>query len=162
MKKKLIFLLAFLLIGTGMVTAQTLKRVTGIVISEEDNGPVIGASVVVKGTTIATATDVDGKFVLDGVPSSSTTLVISFIGMQTQEADIKSEPIRVVLKVDAQALEGVMVVAFGTQKKSSFTGSATVVDTKELSKHITTNVVNALVGTTPGLQVPPVPVKDLS
>lgn len=153
MKKKLIFLLAFLLIGTGMVTAQTLKRVTGIVISEEDNGPVIGASVVVKGTTIATATDVDGKFVLDGVPSSSTTLVISFIGMQTQEADIKSEPIRVVLKVDAQALEEVMVVAFGTQKKSSFTGSATVVDTKELSKHITTNVVNALVGTTPGLQL---------
>lgn len=73
MKKRLTLLLACLLVGIGLVIAQTPKKVTGLVISEEDNEPVVGASVLVKGTTIGTTTNVDGKFTIDQVPSSSRT-----------------------------------------------------------------------------------------
>ena len=91
MKRKLMLLLACLLASIGLVIAQTPKKVTGVVISEEDDQPVVGASVLVKGTTMGTVTDIDGKFTIDKVPSSSRTLKISFIGMQTQEVAIKPE-----------------------------------------------------------------------
>jgi TonB-linked SusC/RagA family outer membrane protein len=144
-------LLTCLFIGIGLATAQ-VSKVTGVVISEEDGLPVVGASVLVKGTTVGTVTDMDGKFALNNVPSSAKTLVVSYIGMQTQEVGIKST-LKIVLKNDSEVLDEVMVVAFGTAKKSSFTGAATVVGTEELSKHVTTNVANALVGSTPGLQL---------
>lgn len=73
--------------------------------------------------------------------------------MQTQEVTIKRGLVKVVLKADSEVLDEIMVVAFGTQKKSAFTGSATVVSSEELSKRVTTNVANALVGATPGLQL---------
>lgn len=152
MKKKVLMFLACFLVGVGCVFAQT-TTVTGIVVSEEDGEPVIGATVLVKGTALGTATGADGKFSIKDVPASAKELQISFMGMQTQDVAIKAGLIRVVLKVDSKTLEEVMVVAFGTQKKSSFTGSAAVMDTKELSKHVTTNVANALVGATPGLQL---------
>ena len=135
----------------GLVNAQ-ISKVTGTVISEEDGLPVVGASVLVKGTTTGTVTDMDGKFVLENIPSSAKTLMISFIGLKTQEVPV-ARTISVVLKSDSEVLDEVMVVAFGTQKKSAFTGAATVVGTEELSKHVTTNVANALVGSTPGLQL---------
>ena len=122
MKRKLMLLLACLFVGIGLVTAQT-QKVTGVVISEEDGQPVVGASVLVKGTTQGTITDVDGNFNLSNVPSSAKTLQISYIGMQTQEVAIKPK-MKVILKADAQQLEEVMVVAYGTAKKQSFTGSA--------------------------------------
>lgn len=151
MKRKLMLLLAFLFIGIGMVTAQT-RKVTGVVISEEDGQPVIGASVLVKGTQIGTITGVDGDFTLPSVPSSAKTLLISFIGMQSQEVTIRSK-MKVILKTETEMLDEVMVVAFGTAKKSAFTGSASVVNTEELSKRITTNVSDALVGSVAGLQI---------
>ena len=79
MKRKLMLLLACLFVGIGLVTAQT-QKVTGVVISEEDGQPVIGASVLVKGTQIGAITGVDGDFTLPNVPSSAKTLVISYIG----------------------------------------------------------------------------------
>ena len=81
-------LLACLFVGIGLVTAQT-QRVTGVVISDEDGQPVIGASVQVKGTQQGTITDVDGKFTLPNVPSSAGTLVVSFVGMKTEELEIQ-------------------------------------------------------------------------
>ena len=144
-------LMTCLFIGIGLVNAQ-ISKVTGTVISEEDGLPVVGASVLVKGTTTGTVTDMDGKFVLENIPSSAKTLMISFIGLKTQEVPV-ARTISVVLKSDSEVLDEVMVVAFGTQKKSAFTGAATVVGTEELSKHVTTNVANALVGSTPGLQL---------
>ena len=80
MKEKLMLLVTCLFIGIGLVNAQ-VSRVTGVVTSEEDGLPVVGASVVVKGTTVGTTTDMDGKFTLNNVPSSAKTLTISFIGM---------------------------------------------------------------------------------
>lgn len=73
MKRKLALLLVCLLIGIGLVIAQTPRKVTGIVTSEEDNEPVVGASVLVKGTTMGTVTDIDGKFTISNVPSSART-----------------------------------------------------------------------------------------
>lgn len=84
--------------------------------------------------------------------SSAKTLVVSFIGLQSQEVTIKPM-VKVVLKSDSEVLDEVMVVAFGTAKKSAFTGSAAVVDSKELAKRITTNVSDALVGSVAGLQI---------
>ena len=86
MKRKLMLLLACLFVGIGLVTAQT-QTVTGVVISEEDGQPVIGASVRVENTQLGAITDVDGKFQIANVPSSAKTLVISYIGLQTQTVD---------------------------------------------------------------------------
>ncbi len=72
MKRKLMFLMTFLFIGIGLMTAQT-SRVTGLVTSEEDGQPVVGASILVNGTTLGTITDIDGKFTIANVPSSSKT-----------------------------------------------------------------------------------------
>ena len=82
MKRKLMLLMACLMIGIGLVNAQ-VKKVTGHVTSDEDGLPVVGASVLVKGTTVGTVTDIDGNFTLNNVPSSAGTLIISFIGLQT-------------------------------------------------------------------------------
>ena len=150
MTKKIALIFTCLFAMVSMALAQS--RVTGVVVSEDDGEPVVGASVMVKGTTTGTITDLDGKFTITGVPSSAKTLVVSYVGMKTQEVAIKAN-VKVVLASDTEVLEEVMVVAFGTQKKSAFTGSAAVVDNKSISEHVTTNVANALVGSVPGLQI---------
>ena len=98
MKRKLMLLMTCLLIGFGLVNAQ-VSKVTGNVTSEEDGLPVVGASVFVKGTTVGTVTDIDGNFTLTNVPSPAGTLVVSFIGLQTQELEIQPV-VNVVLKSD--------------------------------------------------------------
>ena len=150
MKRKLMLLMTCLFIGIGLVNAQ-ISKVTGTVTSEEDGLPVVGASIVVKGTTLGTVTDMDGKFTLTNIPSSAETLMISFIGMHTQE--VKIEPtLTIVLKADTEVLDEVMVVAYGTAKKSSFTGSATVVKGEKLAKRPVANVTKALDGAMAGVQ----------
>ncbi|WP_230584957.1 SusC/RagA family TonB-linked outer membrane protein, partial [Bacteroides fragilis] len=114
-----------LFMGIGLVTAQT-QKVTGVVISEEDGQPVVGASVLAKGTTVGVITDVDGKFTLSGIPSSAKTLQISYIGMQTAEVAIAPN-IRVILKTDSKALDEVVVVAYGTQSARTVTASVSTV-----------------------------------
>lgn len=78
MKKRFVLLLACLLAGVSLAIAQTPKTITGVVISEEDNQPVVGASVLVKGTAIGTTTNVDGKFTISNVPSSARTKLIGY------------------------------------------------------------------------------------
>ena len=150
MKRKIMLLLACLFVGIGLATAQT-QTVTGVVISEEDGQPVIGASVLVKDTQLGTITGIDGDFKLTNVPSSAKTIVISYIGMQTVEVAIK-ENIKVYMKSDSEMLDEVMVVAYGTAKKSAFTGSASVVKGEELEKRQVSNLTNALSGTVSGVQ----------
>jgi TonB-linked SusC/RagA family outer membrane protein len=151
MKRKLMLLLACFFVGIGLVTAQT-QKVTGVVISEEDGQPVIGASVLVKDTQVGAITDVDGKFVLNNVPSSAKTLVISYIGMTTQEVAIQPN-VEVRLHPNTEVLDEVMVVAYGTAKKSAFTGSASVVSSDEINKIQSSNAINALNGKTSGVQM---------
>lgn len=90
MKKRVLFTLACLLLWVGTTMAQ-VSRIAGTVISEEDNEPIVGASVLVKGTTIGSITDVDGHYNIDNVPAGAKTLVISFVGMRTQEVDIRPD-----------------------------------------------------------------------
>ena len=142
-------LLACLFVGIGLVTAQT-QTVTGVVISEEDGQPVIGVSVRVENTQLGAITDVDGKFQIANVPSSAKTLVISYIGMESQTVTIKPN-LKVVLRTNSEMLDEVMVVAFGTAKKSAFTGSAKVVSSEKLEQSQVTSVTNALAGAVPGV-----------
>ena len=124
MKRKLMLLMTCLMIGIGLVNAQ-VRKVTGTVTSAEDGLPVVGASVLVKGTTVGTVTDIDGNFTISNVPSSAGTLVVSFIGLETQELEIKPV-MKVVLHSDTEVLDEVVVTAYGTATKGTFTGSASV------------------------------------
>ncbi|MDR0973012.1 MAG: SusC/RagA family TonB-linked outer membrane protein, partial [Prevotellaceae bacterium] len=151
MKKTTIMLIALLLFGIGWASAQT-RTVTGTVISAEDGQPVIGATVMVAGTSIGTATDVDGQFTITGVPSSATQLQVSFVGMIAQTVAIQRGPISISLQPDAALLEEVIVVAYGTAKKHSFTGSAAVISTKKLESRPITSIAKGLEGQTTGLQ----------
>ena len=145
-------LLTCLFIGIGLVTAQVTK-VTGTVISEEDGLPVVGASILVKGTAVGTVTDMDGKFQLPNVPSSAKTLVISFIGMQSQELPIK-QTMNVILKPDTETLEEVVVLGYGSGKKiGSIVGSVAKVNSEKLSAKPVANAMDALQGQVSGLQV---------
>ena len=152
MKSKFMLLLTCLFIGIGLVTAQVTK-VTGTVISEEDGLPVVGASILVKGTAVGTVTDMDGKFQLPNVPSSAKTLVISFIGMQSQELPIK-QTMNVILKPDTETLEEVVVLGYGSGKKiGSIVGSVAKVNSEKLSAKPVANAMDALQGQVSGLQV---------
>lgn len=150
MKKKITWFVTFLLIGIGLSNAQ-ISQVTGNVTSDEDGLPVVGASVLVKGTTVGTVTDIDGNFTITGVPASAKVLVVSFIGLQSQEVPVKSV-VNVVLKSDARQLDEVMVVAYGTAKKESFTGSAEVIKAEKISARPVANVTKALDGLVAGVQ----------
>jgi TonB-linked SusC/RagA family outer membrane protein len=145
-------LLACLLMASiGLVNAQT-RTASGKVVSAEDGQPVIGASIAVKGAPgIGTVTDLEGKFSLN-VPGSSRTLVVSYIGMKTQELAAKANMF-IQLQSSASELDEVMVVAYGTAKKSSFTGSAGVVKSETLARRQVSNVTNALAGQVAGVQV---------
>ena len=142
----------YLLVATMVVTITALAQhlnVRGTVI-DENKEAVIGASVMVKGSNIGTKTDIYGQFLLDGVKTGSQ-LVVSYIGMKTKTLTAKPS-MSIILENDDQVLDEVMMVAFGEQKKSSFTGSAGVVDSKKLEQRQVTNVMEALQGNVAGLQ----------
>ena len=148
MIKRLILFLTCLFLTAGMALAQT--RVGGVVVALPDNEPVVGASVKVVGTTNGTVTDIDGKFSLS-VPANAQ-LEFSYIGMKSKVLTAKAN-MRVELESVDNTIDEVMVVAFGTQKKSAFTGSAAVVSSKDLAKRVSTNVSSTLAGTVAGFQM---------
>lgn len=152
MKKRVLFTLTCLFLWTGMTMAQ-VSRITGVVVSAEDNEPIVGASVLVKGTTLGTITDMNGRYSINNVPVNAKSLVISFVGMKTQELAIKGGEQRVVMQSDTELIDEVVVVAYGTQKKSSFTGAASTVGAKSIEKRAITNVTAALEGNASGVQV---------
>lgn len=149
--KKLTYLLFCLLLGIGMATAQTTK-VTGSVISADDNEPIIGASIVVKGTMVGTVTDFNGTFSLE-VPSSAKTLVISFIGMKSQEVSVSSR-INVKLMSDTQDLDEVVVTAMGIKRDRKALGyAAQDLKSDDLNKSGTTSLANAIQGKLTGVDI---------
>ena len=148
MRKRIAFFLACIVMSS-LAFAQT--KVTGTVISVEDGEPIPGASVLIEGTKTGVVTDANGKFALT-VPADAKRLEISCAGMLKQLVRVKPV-INIELATDDKSLDEVMVVAFGTATKQTYTGSATVVDAKDIAKHTTTNVANALVGNVPGLQM---------
>ena len=86
--------------------------------------PIVGASVLVKGTTQGTITDVDGNFMISGVKADSKTLIVSFVGMKSKEVAIKNTPMHVVLKSDAEVLDEVVVTALGMKRSEKTLGYA--------------------------------------
>lgn len=115
--------------------------------------PVIGASVIVKGTNTGVTTDLDGNFTL-AAPYSEATLTVSYLGYAPQEIPINNRThLDIVLVEDAKALENVVVVGYTTQKKATITGSVSTITTRELGQSPTANINNALAGRLPGLVV---------
>lgn len=149
MKKRRMLLAACLVSAASWASAQV--RVTGTVISAEDGQPVVGASVIVPGTKVGAITDIEGKFILR-VPEGHKNIRVSSIGMEPQEITAKSN-VRVVLQGNASALNEVVVTAYGTTTRASFTGSAGVVDSKQIEQRQVSNVTNALSGAVAGVQI---------
>lgn len=150
MEKRLTMILACLFLSLGMALAQT--AVTGTVVSQEDGQPIIGATVRVVGASAGAVTDADGKFSIS-MPAGHNKLKVTYVGMVDQDVTVKGNSVRVVLVPDQTNLDEVMVVAYGTAKKSAFTGSAAVVKSDDIAKISSSNAMSALSGKVSGVQI---------
>ena len=106
----------------------------------------------VQGTTVGAATDLNGNFTIDNVPADAKSLRVTYVGMRPTEVAVKNG-LRILMEPEAQSVDEVMVVAYGTMKKSSFTGSAAEIKAEAIEGHVATNVTSALAGTTAGVQM---------
>ena len=150
MKRKL---LALLMIVIAVLNAHAQgQQVKGVVTSSDDGQPIPGVSVVVKGTTSGTTTDFDGQYTLTA--PSGATLVFSFVGMSTAEEAVNGRTqINVALKANLQDIDEVVVVGYGTQKKSLVTGAISKVSGDDLKKTFDMRVTQALQGKTAGVVI---------
>lgn len=149
MVRKIVLSLIAVLAGVFLSSAQNMQ-VSGTVTGSNGN-PIAGATVLVEGTRTGTVTGADGKFFISA--PADGTLNVSFIGYQTQKIPIGGKSrVDVDLTEDTQAIEDVIVVAYGTAKKESFTGSAAVIKSDNLEKRVVANVSKALEGQVAGVQ----------
>ena len=147
MEKRLMTFIACLFLSLGMALAQT--QVSGTITSSEDGTPVIGASVKVAGTNTGTVTDIDGNFSLN--VAKNATLEITYIGMNKKV--VKATPnMKIALDPDNKSLDEVVVVAYGTTTKASFTGSAAVMKDKDMSA-AKSSLVKSLEGKMAGVNI---------
>ncbi len=141
---------SILIIGTGEILAQS-RQISGSV-SATDGSPIIGATILVSDSHIGTTSDYDGLFTIT-MPEGAT-LEISYIGYESQDvAPADRSHIDIILEEASTSLDDVVVVAYGTAKKESLTGSVSVVDSETIEKRVTTSVTGALEGAAPGVQV---------
>ena len=132
--------------------SQKTKTITGTIV-DSSGEPVIGASIVVKGTTNGTITDVDGNYSLSNVPENST-VSISYIGYQPLSYPASSKELsRVILKEDAEMLDEVIVVGYGTTKKANLSGAVDQISSKEIEHRVSGNAGQVLQGMIPNLNV---------
>ena len=145
MKRKVFLMLSFLFIGIGWAWSQ--GTVKGTVTSEEDGEPVVGASVLVKGTLMGTITDTGGNFEIANLPADAKALIVSYVGLKTQEVAIKSGRMNIVLTVDAEALDEIVVTAQGLSRKEKSLGYSTQkVAGEKLTVARQTDLGNAMAG----------------
>ena len=153
-KSNRIILLSFALYLVAMLNlvAQQSITVTGVV-TEDTGDSFPGVNVVVKGTSIGTTTDADGKYMIN-VPNTDATLVFSYIGMLPQEALVGNRTnINIVMREDIQTIDEVVVVGYGTLRKKDLTGSVVRVNMEALQESPNISLISSLQGTTPGLNV---------
>ena len=148
MKKKLSLILAFSILGICLVFSQT--QINGLVVDEMGE-PIIGATIQIKSNaSVGTVTNADGAFKI--TTSVGTKLTISYVGMKTQEVSA-SQNMRIALHSDSELLDEVMVVAYGTARKSSITGAISTVNVSDIEKRPVSSVSSVLEGTGTGIQV---------
>lgn len=150
MRRLLMIFLVMTLWG-HLLSAQE-KTVSGIVVSTEDGLPMIGVAIMDKQSMNGVTTNDKGEFSMS-VSNRTKVLHVSYLGYKTKEVPVSSRSLKIELEPDLVALDEVMVVAYGTGKKSTFTGSATVVKKESLEKIKTSNVTQALQGQSSGVQV---------
>lgn len=149
--KSKLLLISFLLLQ-AVLFAQNNITISGTVLDEQGQ-PLPGANVVLKGTTTGVQTDFDGNFSLDNVPGNGI-LVFSYIGYVSQEVPINNRTsLKVTLLEDTQALDEVVVVGYGTQKKADLTGSIVTVDAEQIEKTPAANPIQSLQGKVAGVQI---------
>lgn len=151
--KKLLLLLCLIAGLSFQIHAQT-KTIHGYVYSEEDNEPLVGATIMPQGVSNArgAATDINGKFSLQ-IPSNVKSIKVSYVGMRTVTVNVSTGEMRIGMVSDDNRLDEVMVVAYGTAKKGAYTGSASVVKADQIENTLVTDVVSALNGTVSGVQM---------
>ena len=152
MKQMKKFALVFTLLLIAQLAVAQERTITGNVTDGSDGLPLPGASILVKGTTTGVQSDFDGNYSIQA--SSGQTLVVSYIGYVARELAVGNQStINVALAADAQALDEVIVVAYGTSKKSDFTGSAVQINAESIVDRPISNVVQALQGAAAGVNV---------
>ena len=153
MKRFSLWLLFFAVLGIQSALAQTYK-VKGNVVSKSDNEPLIGVSILQKGTTNGVVTDIDGNYELQ-IQGGEATLVFSYIGLQTQELKVNARTgvLNVALEDDSHLMDDVVVVAYGVRKKGTIAGSVSTVKNDKLENVPAPSFDQALQGQTTGLTV---------
>ena len=145
MKERVLMLFACLFASVLMAVAQT-SRITGIVV-DETGEPVIGASVLVDGTNRGAVTNIDGEFTIENVPTSASTITVSYVGYQSVQVQIERTYMRITLRTDTELLEEVVVTAQGlTRKEKSLGYSTQKVDAEKLTIARQTDLGNSLAG----------------
>ncbi|MDY6241838.1 MAG: TonB-dependent receptor [Prevotella sp.] len=150
MVRKMMVLLCLSFICMLTATAQT-EKASGTVVSESGE-PIVGAAVMIEGTQIGTITDVDGHFSFTEIPVKASKIKVSYLGMQSKTVPL-SRKMTITLTEDNKTLDDVLVVAYGTAKKSSYAGSASMVTSKQLTDLPSSSFENALTGKVAGLQI---------
>jgi len=151
MKRKINFLVALLLFGVSLVSAQQNLSVSGVVTDAGDGSPLVGVSVLVKGSSTGTITDMNGKYTLKAAQGS--TLVFSYIGMESQQAAVKSNTVNVKLTSDSKMLNEVVAVGYGSSRKKDISGSVASVNREEMMRKSPTNILEGLKGAAAGVMV---------
>jgi TonB-linked SusC/RagA family outer membrane protein len=155
MQKKLLKVLVLICLAvvafTSVANAQQQRTVTGMVV-DEGSAALPGAAIIVKGTTVGTSSGPDGSFSLV-VPEGSTTLVVSFIGMETQEVSISTQPITITMKSAHNMLNEVVVIGYGTERRSQVTSAISSISNAEIKNMSVAGVDQALQGKIPGMSV---------
>lgn len=144
-------MIALLLLAGISVASASPVTVSGTVTQASDGEPLIGVSVLVKGTSQGTATDIDGNYVIK--VEKGATLVFSYVGCQTREVVVDSEHLDVALLDNAEVLDEVVVVGYGTQKKKLVTGATAQIKGDDIAKMNTTSPLQAMQGQLPGVNI---------
>lgn len=156
MRKSILLFVLFALLNIPlMLFAQSGYKVKGHVVSAEDNQPMIGVSVLEKGTTNGVITDIDGNYTLEIKGTANATLLFSYVGMQSQQHVVNAQTgtLNVRLVSDAALIDEVVVVAYGTRKKGTIAGAVSTVKAEKMENVPTAGFDQSLQGQTPGLTV---------